>query len=171
MNKKILKALLYRQRTFWEIFLSRYEYEKFWLTEWGMRLELRKLRRMWLRTVWKRYCGNRRFANVYEISDKLMSIILETLKEAKNSFDIVKYNASVKIEQVKELFNIKWRNNLVLSNEKWGYKYTFNAKYNIITRWDKWGGWGNKWMNYFNGLKELFGLNAGELMRELSLLW
>lgn len=166
MNIKILQALLYRHNTYkWEVFLSRHEFVKFGLTEWGMRKELRKLRRVWLLTVWKRYYEANKYSNVYNLSKELLEHIKQALRDVKPSFDIVKYNASVKLEEIKDMFWIKrFGKNIILSNNKGEYKYTFNSEYNIITKWDKWWGWGNKWMNCFNWLKELFGINTKELI-------
>ena len=165
MKKQILRSLLWRHNKYWEVFLSRHEYYKFGVTEWEMRKTLRELRRMGLNIVGKRYCWEGRFANAYKLSEELITYIKKELGKIQKGFDIVKFNAEVTKEYVENLFWLKVRHkNTVLSNETGSYKYTFNSEYNIITRWDKWGWWGNKWFNFFNWVKELFWLWTRDIL-------
>lgn len=161
MNIKILKTLLYRYNTYkWEVFLSRHEHNKFKLSEWEMRKELRLLRRKGLLTVGKVPCGNRRFANLYNISEELLAFIKEKCRKIRKSFDIVKFNKETSKEDVKSLLWLKgfWKNFRI------SHDITYNSDYNIITYWDK-----EKTIHYnlFNGLKKLFWLSNLQLIKEL----
>lgn len=167
MKTKILKSIYKRHLKYkWEVFLSRHEHQKFWLTEWEMRKQLRLLRRNWLLTIWKRYCWEKRFSNLYKLTDELLEYIKEKLKKVRKSFDIVKFNNETKVENIKNLLGIRWFwKNFVISKDK-DYKYTYNSQFNIITKWSK-SWWEHKWFNLFNWLKELFNLDTYLLIKEL----
>lgn len=168
MNKDILKSLLKRHKKHnWNIFLSRLEYKKFWLSEWQMRKEIRELRKIGLNLVWKVFCWEPKFANLYKISDDLMSYIKEQLKWLKESFDIVKFNLNTPVERVKQWLWLKWYSkNLIISKDD-DYKYTFNIDLKIIAKWSKKNKHDYKHFNLFNWLKELFWMNTYELIKDL----
>lgn len=153
MNKKILKELYRRYKKFeWKIFLSRYEFENFWITEWEMRKQLRLLRRNWLNTVGKVYCGQPRFTNLYEISSDLLEYIKKQLFSVKNKFDICKFNKYFDLSEIVELRKYK-KTYILFKTEK--YKRTLDSETRVIARWCK-KYWEHKWFNLFNWLKELW---------------
>lgn len=164
MNKNILKWLLQRKNKYWKVMLTRRENEKFWVSEWAMRKYIRTLRNNWLKLVWKAYCWEVRFTNVYEVTKELVQYIRQQLWLKRMSFDIVSFNDNW-IEIVKSLLWLRYeKRNYVVSKDS-EKKVTLNSERNIIAFWYK--DWTTKHYNLFNWLKAIFWLDNYNLIKEL----
>lgn len=163
-----MKEIYRRHKKYsWKIFLSRYEYKDFWITEWWLRKELRELRRNWLLTIWKEYCWEERFANVYKLSEELLELLISKFRKYKTSFDILNFNKNTPLEEIKNLLWIKgFSTNFVINSDS-NSKYTFNSENNIITRWSKKNKHDYTHYNLFNWLKELFWMDTKTLISNL----
>jgi len=121
---KIIFSIKARDRDFDYIWLSRYEWDKFWVSQLQLRNIIEFLRDFWiLEKVWMRKRKDKLFlCNYYKIADEYVDIFRELEYFIKKAFDYID-----PLNFVKTFFRAKL---------KWGY-YTFKYngnKYQLATR-------------------------------------
>lgn len=151
MLKKVIKYLRQRNNTYWQVYLSRCEHNKFWLSEHELRQYIELLRANWLKLVCKDRSGGNFFSNRYDVTQELLDFFDQIVWAYRPTFRKV-----TKLEIIKFLQNlwIEYKNyiqNYVLRKER-GKKYTLNVDTWIITCWSREIQWYNfyKWIKFFN---------------------
>lgn len=162
LTNRILWAIKWRNECYWEVWISRKETDKFQTTERQIRDIIQNLRDAWLLKLKERRQStkNKYLCNVYELSQEFKQILnllqnyIEFLNEKIVQWS--KENFEIKLWE----YGIKYFRNGRLLNNKW--KITYNKRTFIITNWET-----NKHYNLFNFIKEIYGLSALQLTKEI----
>jgi hypothetical protein len=159
---KIIWALKGRFEKYHDIWISRKEFLKFWVTERQMYLIIEELKDLWLIKLnwYKRIINNKYKICIYEISSVLKQIfwLLSYFIKDFNK-KIIEFN-KWDIENILNKFWIKTFNNWKLFDRK--SKITFSKRKWVITNWKE-----LKHYNLFNFLKETFWLSSINLYRKI----
>ena len=159
---KLLWSLKWRYDKYWEIFISRKEFKKFWLTEKQLRWFIEKFRMLWfLKFEWQvRKDWNKYSSNIYSIWEELKKIFNMLIWGIKNMYKKVWEFIDKNWIEILKKFWVR------LFNEK---KNLIEKKVSIWKRWQikNWKTW--KWYNIFSYLMEFRNISCFELAKELKL--
>lgn len=151
--KAILQSISGRSNKYWEFWLSKYEYEKYWLTERSLRTIIEKLRNEWY-IQWVRYEYFKwiewdvRKRNIFIATEKLTDLLKTFTKKIVDLNDkIIEWCKKQDIRSTLSSHGIelfKWRR----IGKKWS-SITYSDNKKCISDWKTWKKW-----NLFNYLKE-----------------
>lgn len=149
--KAILQSISWRSNKYWEFWLSKYEYEKYWLTERSLRTIIEKLRNEWY-IQWVRYEYFKwiewdvRKRNIFIATEKLTDLLKTFTKKIVDLNDkIIKWCGK------QDILKVLWQHDIQLFGRRIGKR---NSSITVGKKWQiqDWKTW-EKW-NLFDYLRK-----------------
>jgi hypothetical protein len=139
---KILLAIKQRYKKYWKIWISRLEYNRFWLSERKMNEVIKLLKSKWLILFYKsvKWNNNAYKCNQYTISEEFKSLLDGVVEFTKKVFTYIQYTPDDVINYISQFsqlkkkqwkFTINWSKYIVADSWKWRWKI-FSVEENRI---------------------------------------
>ena len=156
ISKDIYISIAWRALKYWEFCISRYEYKKYWVTEYQMRKIINTLKKEYIQLVRCEYYlkgWKPKKRNIFIATQKLFDIVKSFTTSIKNMNEkIIVWCKHNPIQKLRDLGVLVYNNGRIWAKNS---KTTINKQNWAITNWKTWEKW-----NIFNYIKSITWYNT-----------